>query len=47
MADRDCVTADEDFLYEQTENLLAFRDIKSIGPSAKFDTKLPQRFRQL
>ena len=46
VADRDRVTADEDFLYQQTENLLAFCNIEGVSPSAQLDTKPPQRFRQ-
>jgi len=47
MAERNRVGADQDFLHDQPEDLLAYGDIQRIGAYPQFASKASKAFRQL
>ena len=47
MAERDRVGAYQNFLHDQSQNLLAHCDIQRVGASSQLGSKVPEAFRQL
>jgi|KBSMisStaDraftv2_1062788.scaffolds.fasta_scaffold1660604_1 hypothetical protein len=47
MAKRNRIVADQDFLHQQSQNLLSHRDIQHLGPNPQFGAKASQTLCQL